>query len=86
MAEWLIFSSMLYFVFSPTTSIFIILGRQSILLFFGVIQFIYRFGIALASSGVMEYIQWLVFFECVNVILFALVSIYFLKRKQRLSK
>lgn len=85
MAEWLIFSTMLYFVFSPTSSIFIVLGKQKVLLIFGFIQLVYRLGVALISSDVMGYIQWLVFFECINVVLFELVVIYYLNKKQEVK-
>jgi O-antigen/teichoic acid export membrane protein len=81
MAEWLIFSSMMYFVFSPTTSILLVLGKQKVLLIFSVIQLAYRLGIALISHDVMEYIRWLVMCEFINVILFELVVIYYLNPK-----
>lgn len=86
MAEWLVFSSMMYFVFSPTTSIFLVLGKQKVLLVFGVVQLLYRVSVALVSDGVMEYIRWLVFCEFVNVVFFEFVLIYFLIRRLRLEK
>lgn len=83
MAEWLIFSSMLTFVFSPTSSIFIVLGKQDILLFFSLIQAIYRSGILIIANNTMEYIQWLVLFEVINVIFFEITVIYFLLKNKK---
>lgn len=81
MAELLIFSSMMYFVFSPTTSILLVLGKQKILLIFSVIQLAYRMGVALISNDVMEYIHWLVLCELINVVFFELAVIYYLTQK-----
>lgn len=80
MAEWLIFSAMMYFVFSPTTTIFIVLGRQNILLFFSVFQLFYRIFVALIFSDSMDYIRWLVLCEIINVVFIELVIFYFLLR------
>lgn len=88
MAEWLIFSTMIYFIFSPTTSIFIILNKQKILLFFGLIQPIYRIGAALFFDSSMDYIKWLSLCELINVIFIESIVIYYLtcKSNQKKSK
>lgn len=86
MAEWLIFSAMMYFVFSPTTSIFIVLGKQNILLYFSFIQLFYRIGAAIIFNDIMDYIRWLVLCELINVIFIELVIFYYLTCKFKSKK
>lgn len=83
MAEWLVYSTMLYFVFSPTTSILLVLRRQTVLLIFSLIQLAYRLFAAVIADSAMAYIQWLVAFEIVNVILFEAVVVHVLKAGMR---
>lgn len=78
MAELLVISMSMYFVFSPTTSILLVLARQKVLLGFSVLQLAYRLSAALVSSDVMDYIRLLVICEFINVVLFELVVVYFL--------
>jgi O-antigen/teichoic acid export membrane protein len=78
MAELLVISMSMYFVFSPTTSILLVLARQKVLLGFSVLQLAYRLSAALVSSDMMEYIRLLVICEFINVVLFELVVVYFL--------
>jgi O-antigen/teichoic acid export membrane protein len=80
-SQLLIFSAVMYFIFSPTASILIILGRQKILLIFSLLQLAYRLGLALIVNDAMDFICWLVFCEVFNVFLFELVVIYYLYLK-----
>jgi O-antigen/teichoic acid export membrane protein len=82
MAELLVFATTMYFIFSPTTSILLVLGKQKVLLIFSIVQLAYRFGVALISNDVMDYIQWLVICEFINVVLFELTIVYFLNREK----
>ena len=81
MAELLIFSTMMYFIFSPTASILIVLGKQKILLVFSIVQLAYRLGVALIVNDAMDYVRWLVVCEFINVVLFELVVVYYLYPK-----
>jgi O-antigen/teichoic acid export membrane protein len=83
MAELLVFATTMYFIFSPTASILLVLGKQKVLFIFSVVQLAYRLGVALISNDVMDYIRWLVICEFINVVLFELVVVYFLNRKLR---
>lgn len=79
MAEILIISVALYFVFSPTSSILIVLGRQRVLVFFGIGQLAYRALASLHASTAFDYIRTVVLFEVMNVALFIAVVVYFLR-------
>lgn len=72
-AEVLILSSFIYFVFSPTSAVLQVLGKQQVLLVFAVLQLIYRVGAAFFAADVMTYVQILVVCEFVNVVLFEFV-------------
>jgi O-antigen/teichoic acid export membrane protein len=78
-AQWLVFSMAMYFVFSPTSAILIVLGRQRLLLASSLIQLVYRLAIAAMADNLMQYIRWLVVAECVNVVLFVAVVVWALK-------
>ncbi len=80
MAEVLVFSVALYFVFSPTSSVLIILGRQGLLLTFAIVQLVYRAGAAYLSDSVQDYVRMLMLFEAANVVAFVLVVIHVLGR------
>lgn len=82
-AEILIISSFIYFVFSPTSAVLQVLGEQQVLLAFGVIQLIYRVGAAFFAADVMTYVQILVVCEFVNVVLFEFVLLRLLNRAMR---
>ena len=78
MAETLILSVALYFVFSPTSSILLVLGKQRLLLAFGVAQALYRAIPALLCESAREYVRILVTFEVVNVLVFVAVVVWLL--------
>lgn len=78
-AQWLVFSMAMYFVFSPTSAILIVLGRQRLLLASSLIQLAYRLAIAALAGDLMQYIRWLVVAECVNVVVFVAVVVWALK-------
>ena len=79
-AEVFIFSSFIYFVFSPTSTVLQVLGKQQILLAFGVLQLIYRVGAALWATDVMTYVHILVICEFINVLMFEFVLLKQLDR------
>ncbi len=77
-AELLVLSSLMYFVFSPTSSILIVYKKNYFLLFFGITQLFYRWYAAEISNSVEGYVRWLVLFEIINVIFFEIVVMYVL--------
>jgi O-antigen/teichoic acid export membrane protein len=78
-AQWLVCSMAMYFVFSPTSAILIVLGHQRLLLASSVIQLGYRLAIAGMTHSPMQYIGWLVVAECVNVVMFVGMVVWSLR-------
>lgn len=83
MAELLIFSSSLYFIFSPTSNFFILLKKERILLGFSFFQLIYRITAFATSENTLTYIKNLVFFECINVLFIEITLIYLIISKKQ---
>lgn len=81
-AEVLVFSSFIYFVFSPTSAVLQVLGKQQVLLAFGVLQLIYRVGAACLALDVLSYVRILVVCEFINVLLFEFVLLKQLGRAE----
>ena len=79
-SEVLVFSMAMYFVFSPSSSILIVLARQKVLLAFAVFQFAYRTAVALWADDIGTYVSALVLLECLNVVLFVAAVLWALSR------
>lgn len=80
MAQLLVISAAMYFIFSPTSSILLMLKKQKVLLAFGVIQFIYRTGAIYFADNVEQYIVALTALETLNVIAYTVVTTYLLNK------
>ena len=82
-AELLVISMSMYFVFSPTSSVLLALGKQNTLLGFSLFQLAYRILAAFISDDVMSYVKILVIFEFVNVVIFELFVFFFIRLRIR---
>lgn len=80
LASWLVVSATMYFVFSPTSSVLIVLQRQRLLLGFGVAQFTYRLAAAIIAPDINEYIRTIVILEVVNVLTYTIMTSLLLNR------
>ena len=80
-SEILIFSSVIYFIFSPSTSTFIVLRKELVLLLFSIFQLSYRGLLFFIFNDILDYIKILVIFEIINVLLIEATLIYFLNKK-----
>lgn len=81
-AELLIFSAAIYFIFSPTSIIFILLKKEKILLLFSLFQLFYRIVAFLLTDSSANYIYLLVIFECINVTLIEFFLIRIIKQEK----
>lgn len=78
MAEFLVISATMYFIFSPTSSILLTLQKQKVLLAFGVIQFAYRTGTIYFANNAEQYIITLTILETLNVAAYTASTTYLL--------
>lgn len=84
-AELLVLSATMYFIFSPTSSAFIVIKKHKILLVFTLIQLLYRSSIVMYTNNVMDYVKMLVLMEVINVLLIEYFLIMNLSTKAKIK-